>query len=54
MLHAALELAGVAKTGPIPPFVTALADAERAALEPVARELLRLDSERRAAPVGRA
>jgi len=54
VLHAALELAGVAKTGPIPPFVTALADAERAALEPVARELLRLDSERRAAPVGKA
>ncbi len=26
VLHAALELAGVAKTGPIPPFVTALAD----------------------------
>ncbi|HEY7924339.1 MAG TPA: dihydrodipicolinate synthase family protein [Vicinamibacteria bacterium] len=54
VLHAALELAGVARTGPIPPFVTALADAERAALEPVARELLRLDSERRAAPVGKA
>ena len=54
VLHAALELAGVARTGPIPPFVTALADAERAALEPVARELLRLDAERRAAPVGRA
>ena len=53
VLHAALELAGVAKTGPIPPFVTALADDERAALEPVARELLRLDSERRAAPVDR-
>ena len=47
-------IAGVARTGPIPPFVTALADAERAALEPVARELLRLDSERRAAPVGKA
>ena len=54
VLHAALELAGVARTGPIPPFVTALADAERAALEPVARELLRLDSERRAALVGKA
>jgi len=53
VLHAALELAGVAKTGPIPPFVTPLSDAQRTALEPVARELLRLDAERRAAPVGR-
>jgi dihydrodipicolinate synthase/N-acetylneuraminate lyase len=52
VLHAALELAGVAKTGPIPPFVTALADAERAALEPVARELVRLDSVKQAAVVG--
>jgi dihydrodipicolinate synthase/N-acetylneuraminate lyase len=52
VLHAALELGGVAKTGPIPPFVTALADAERAALEPVARELLRLDSVKQAAVVG--
>jgi dihydrodipicolinate synthase/N-acetylneuraminate lyase len=54
VLHAALELAGVASTGPIPPFVTALAQEQRAALEPVARELLRLDAERRGAPVGRA
>ena len=53
VLHAALELAGVARTGPIPPFVTALAEDQRAALEPLARELLRLDAERRAAPVGR-
>jgi dihydrodipicolinate synthase/N-acetylneuraminate lyase len=54
VLHAATELASLAKTGPIPPFVTALAEDQRAALEPVARELLRLDTERRAAPVGRA
>jgi dihydrodipicolinate synthase/N-acetylneuraminate lyase len=53
VLHAALELAGVAKTGPIPPFVTPLSEAQRTALDPVARELLRLDVERRAAPVGR-
>jgi dihydrodipicolinate synthase/N-acetylneuraminate lyase len=53
VLHAAVELAEVAKTGPIPPFVTALAEDQRAALEPIARELLRLDAERRGAPVGR-
>jgi dihydrodipicolinate synthase/N-acetylneuraminate lyase len=52
VLHAALELAGVARTGPIPPFVTALADDQRQALEPVARELLRLDSVKQAAVVG--
>jgi hypothetical protein len=48
VLHAALELSGVAKTGPIPPFVTALADDQRAALAPVAQDLLRADRERRA------
>ena len=53
VLHAATELASVAKTGPIPPFVTALADDRRAALEPIARTLLQLDAERRAAGVGR-
>jgi dihydrodipicolinate synthase/N-acetylneuraminate lyase len=53
VLHAATELTSVAKTGPIPPFVTALAEDQRAALEPVARELLQHDAERRAAPVGR-
>jgi dihydrodipicolinate synthase/N-acetylneuraminate lyase len=53
VLHAATELASVAKTGPIPPFVTALAEDQRAALEPIARALLRLDAERRAADVGR-
>jgi hypothetical protein len=53
VLHAATELASLAKTGPIPPFVTALAEDQRAALEPVARELLHHDAERRAAPVGR-
>jgi dihydrodipicolinate synthase/N-acetylneuraminate lyase len=51
VLHAAIELAGVAATGPIPPFVTALGADLRSALEPVARELMRLDAERRAAPV---
>jgi dihydrodipicolinate synthase/N-acetylneuraminate lyase len=46
VLHAATELAAVAATGPIPPFVTALGPDQRAALEPIARELLRLDAER--------
>jgi dihydrodipicolinate synthase/N-acetylneuraminate lyase len=50
VLHAATELASVAKTGPIPPFVTALADEQRAALAPLALELLRHDAERAAAP----
>lgn len=53
VLHAALELAGVARTGPIPPFVTALEAARRTQLEPVARELLRVHAERRAATVAR-
>lgn len=49
VLHAAIELAGVAKTGPIPPFVSALGEARRRELEPIARELLRLNLERAAA-----
>jgi dihydrodipicolinate synthase/N-acetylneuraminate lyase len=39
VLHAAMELAGVARTGPIPPFVSALSEAQRAELAPVARDL---------------
>ena len=39
VLHAAIEQAGVAKTGPIPPYLTALGAAQRAQLEPVAQEL---------------
>ena len=50
VLHAALELAGVAKAGPIPPFVSALGADQRVALEPLARELVKLDSEKREAP----
>lgn len=45
VLHAAIEAAGVAGTGPIPPYVSALAAAPRAQLEPVARELRRRDRE---------
>lgn len=40
VLHAATELAGVAKTGLIPPFVSPLTDERRDALAPVARQLL--------------
>lgn len=39
VLHAALNLAGVAKTGPIPPFVSALTSDQTSSLAPVAREL---------------
>ena len=41
VLHAATDLAGVAKTGPIPPFVSPLDEEKRALLMPVAQELLR-------------
>ena len=47
VLHPAVELAGIAHTGPIPPFVSALGDRQRAELEPTARELLRREHERR-------
>jgi hypothetical protein len=40
VLHAAIELAGVATTGGIPPFVTPVSDKQRAELEPTARALL--------------
>ena len=39
VLHAAVHLAGVARLGPIPPFVSALSEAQRAELAPVARAL---------------
>ncbi len=54
VLHAALELAGVAKTGPIAPFVTALAEDRRAELAPVAIELLAREREARPAEVPRS
>jgi dihydrodipicolinate synthase/N-acetylneuraminate lyase len=40
VLHAAVDLAGIVPAGPIPPFVSALPEPQRAELEPVARELL--------------
>ena len=39
VLHAGLELAGAVRTGPIPPFVSALAEGPRTELAPVARAL---------------
>jgi dihydrodipicolinate synthase/N-acetylneuraminate lyase len=43
VLHAATELAGVATTGPIPPFVTALSVPQRQELEPTAKALVARD-----------
>jgi 4-hydroxy-tetrahydrodipicolinate synthase len=40
VLHHAVELAGIASTGPIPPFVTALSTSQVDELAPVARRLL--------------
>lgn len=40
VLHAAVRAAGVARVGPVPPFVSALDDPAIARLEPVARALL--------------
>jgi dihydrodipicolinate synthase/N-acetylneuraminate lyase len=40
VIHAAVALAGVAETGPIPPFVSELTAAQKERLRPVARELL--------------
>ena len=52
VLHAAIDVAGVAATGPIPPFVSALGDSQRAELAPVARALLAMELEAR--PSGEA
>jgi dihydrodipicolinate synthase/N-acetylneuraminate lyase len=53
VLHAATELAGVATTGAIPPFVSPISDAQRRELEPTARVLVAHERERAglAAPV---
>jgi dihydrodipicolinate synthase/N-acetylneuraminate lyase len=40
VLHHALELAGVAATGPIPPFVSELSAEQNHRIQPVAQELL--------------
>jgi dihydrodipicolinate synthase/N-acetylneuraminate lyase len=39
VLHAATELAGIGRTGPIPPFITPLSESERSQLRPVAETL---------------
>jgi dihydrodipicolinate synthase/N-acetylneuraminate lyase len=49
VLHAALDVAGVARTGPIPPFVSTIGEAQRAELAPVARALLAAEMRQRAA-----
>lgn len=41
VLHHATELAGVAETGPIPPFLSPLSDAQCRQLAPIAEELKR-------------
>ena len=41
VIHAAVALAGIAETGPIPPFVSELSAAQKDRLRPVARELLK-------------
>jgi dihydrodipicolinate synthase/N-acetylneuraminate lyase len=40
VLHHALELAGIARTGPIPPFISELSAEQRNRLAPVVQELL--------------
>jgi dihydrodipicolinate synthase/N-acetylneuraminate lyase len=40
VLHHALELAGIASTGPIPPFVSELSPEQKTRLAPVVQELL--------------
>jgi len=43
-VHSAIQLAGIARTGPLPPYVSALSDAEDAELAPVAFALAELNS----------
>jgi dihydrodipicolinate synthase/N-acetylneuraminate lyase len=40
VLHHALDLAGIARTGPIPPFVSELSSEQKTRLAPVVQELL--------------
>jgi dihydrodipicolinate synthase/N-acetylneuraminate lyase len=44
VLHAAIELAGISRTGPIPPFVSPITANQREQLAPVARELAEVQS----------
>jgi hypothetical protein len=45
VLHHALELAGIARTGPIPPFVSELSAEQRNRTRPVVQELLTAQEE---------
>lgn len=45
VLHSAVELAGIAATGAIPPFVSELAAEQRERLRPVARQLVARENE---------
>jgi 4-hydroxy-tetrahydrodipicolinate synthase len=47
VLHSAVELAGIAKTGPVPPFFSDLSAEQRLLLETVASELRKLDLDAR-------
>jgi dihydrodipicolinate synthase/N-acetylneuraminate lyase len=44
VIHAAVALAGIAETGPIPPFVSEISAVQKDQLRPVAKELLRRNS----------
>jgi dihydrodipicolinate synthase/N-acetylneuraminate lyase len=46
VLHAAVALAGIAGTGPIPPFVSALSAQQQQALAPIARALHQANGQR--------
>jgi dihydrodipicolinate synthase/N-acetylneuraminate lyase len=45
VLHHATECAGIAPTGPIPPYISPLAEGDLATLAPVARSLKERDSQ---------
>ena len=45
VLHHALDLAGIAATGPIPPFVSELSASRQNRLKPIAQEILRQQQE---------
>ena len=47
VLHSAIELAGIAETGDIPPFVSDLSEEQRLLLETAATELKKLDLDSR-------
>jgi len=52
VLHHATELAGIAPTGPIPPYVSVLGDTQLQELAPVARELRRSERPERSGAKG--